>query len=77
MESRVTVRLVTFLSAIHNCCLYYLIDIDECKSGAHQCTQICTNNNGSYTCSCNNGYELSKDERTCTGEEINIICSQT
>lgn len=31
-------------------------DVDECASGVHRCAQLCTNLNGSYTCSCRDGF---------------------
>ena len=36
-----------------------MLDIDECDSGNGGCEQNCQNNIGSYTCSCNTGYEKS------------------
>ena len=42
-------------------------DIDECNNGTHNCSQMCTNTNGSFTCGCNNGYLLDLDEVTCNG----------
>ncbi|KAL0271000.1 UNVERIFIED_CONTAM: hypothetical protein PYX00_008246 [Menopon gallinae] len=36
------------------------VDIDECATGAHRCSQICTNFNGSYSCSCREGFTLSE-----------------
>ena len=42
-------------------------DIDECNNGTHNCSQICTNTNGSFTCGCKNGYQLDTDEVTCNG----------
>ena len=37
----------------------HTIDIDECSFGIHSCHQsaVCENNDGSYTCSCRNGFE--------------------
>lgn len=35
------------------------LDVDECATGIHHCSQICTNLNGSYQCSCEEGFELS------------------
>ncbi|XP_044762088.1 low-density lipoprotein receptor-related protein 2 [Coccinella septempunctata] len=35
------------------------LDVDECATGIHHCSQICTNINGSYECSCEDGFELS------------------
>ena len=34
------------------------IDIDECQSELHECNQLCENTIGSYSCSCNPGFEL-------------------
>ena len=42
-------------------------DIDECGDGTHNCSQTCTNTNGSFTCGCNDGYLLDLDEVTCNG----------
>ena len=34
------------------------VDINECTSGTHLCEQTCTNNVGSYACSCDSDYYL-------------------
>ena len=44
-----------------------VIDTDECVSGEHDCDQNCHNNDGSYTCTCEDGYTLSNDGKTCDG----------
>ena len=38
--------------------LFIYADIDECTRGTHQCDMnaTCTDNIGSYDCSCNTGY---------------------
>ncbi|KFM82299.1 Low-density lipoprotein receptor-related protein 2, partial [Stegodyphus mimosarum] len=33
------------------------IDIDECANFGHNCSQICINLEGTYQCSCHNGYQ--------------------
>lgn len=48
------------------CCVYDT-DVDECELGTHNCDQECTNTVGSFTCSCNTGFELDSDGHTCTG----------
>ena len=51
-----------------NCALNYLIlDIDECRTGEHNCQQLCNNLPGTYNCSCNTGFTLNYDSRTCRG----------
>ena len=48
-----------------------LSDIDECEGVNHDCddeTSTCTNVVGSFSCTCNEGYEESlSQERTCVG----------
>ncbi|XP_053372974.1 uncharacterized protein LOC123561094 [Mercenaria mercenaria] len=43
-------------------------DIDECTTSSNPCTErlrtVCINNNGSYTCQCDEGFELD-DAETC------------
>ena len=46
--------------------MFGFLDIDECME-YNDCHQICTNTNGSYECSCNPGFMLMNDNRTCTG----------
>ncbi|MCH9664554.1 MAG: hypothetical protein K0U41_01755 [Gammaproteobacteria bacterium] len=43
------------------------VDIDECSLNANLCHQICTNTDGSYTCECNEGYQLMDDGFNCEG----------
>ena len=37
---------------------FFFLDIDECAAGTHNCNTntFCTNNEGSYNCTCNPGY---------------------
>ena len=41
-------------------------DINECDN-VDSCSQVCHNFAGGYNCSCNNGYKLISDGRTCEG----------
>jgi len=43
-------------------------DIDECRLG--YCTHFCNNSDGSFACSCQDGYALEDDSRTCAGKII-------
>ena len=42
-------------------------DINECTEGIDDCSQICTDTDGSYICSCAPGYLLTNDSRGCDG----------
>ena len=44
----------------------FIADINECSTRTHNCAQRCTNTAGSYTCSCNSGYRLAANGRSCT-----------
>lgn len=46
----------------------YFTDIDECTTKTHKChiNAICANNNGSYDCTCRNGY--TGDGFSCKGK---------
>ena len=46
------------------------VDIDECASSP--CEHTCTNTPGSFVCSCNDGYVLNSDGRTCTGKTFSV-----
>ena len=41
-------------------------DINECQSSNGGCGQVCVNQPGSYQCSCNSGYTLDGNGRTCS-----------
>ncbi len=63
-ESRPCSMLVVLISI-----LFYVIDVNECLEASSVCDQLCTNNIGSFTCSCNTGYQLSdSDYKTCFGK---------
>ena len=51
----------------------HVIDINECARGTHNCQQRCNNTVGSYDCSCNSGYSLSSNGRTCNGQSSQVI----
>lgn len=46
-------------------------DINECN-GVNGCQQLCTNTEGSYTCSCSEGFDLAEDGKRCNGIEYHI-----
>ena len=50
-------------------------DVNECLSNNGGCAQICTNTVGSFTCSCNTGYSLGADTRSCVGKRSQLMKS--
>ena len=48
--------------------LYCTSDIHECDDGTNGCEHNCTNNEGSFTCSCMSGFRLDENGKNCTGE---------
>jgi len=40
-------------------------DIDECELGVSHCAQGCRNLRGSYACTCEPGYQLGIDRKSC------------
>lgn len=53
------------------CCIvtYLFVDVDECANNTGGCEhELCSNNDGSFTCSCRNGYRLDSNGRSCIGK---------
>ena len=50
------------------------IDINECLSNMDNCSQVCTNTEGGFTCSCRDGYTLGEDGTSCEGAYLLEIC---
>ena len=55
-------------SSGHTC-----MDVNECHANIHGCTHKCHNALGFYNCSCNSGYALGLDGRSCNGKKAIII----
>ena len=53
---------------------FYSTDIDECSLEIDNCTQICLDTQGSYSCSCRDGYTLDSDGRDCNGTFTDTSC---
>ena len=48
----------------------YSSDDDECATVSGGCDHVCSNTNGSFTCSCHPGYFLDSDGKTCRGRPL-------
>ena len=55
--------------------LLYYSDVNECNENIDGCDHLCSNNIGSYTCLCRDGYRLASDGHTCNG--IIVACNET
>ena len=51
----------------------YISDIDECTRGISGCEHKCINSIGSFKCSCNKGYHLAIDAKSCSGNTFHWI----
>ena len=49
--------------------LYTDANVNECATDNGGCAHICTDTEGSFTCSCNSGFELASNGLSCNGEE--------
>ncbi|XP_071954227.1 uncharacterized protein [Antedon mediterranea] len=47
----------------------HCLNVNECTNTTHMCSDVCIDTDGSYNCSCGDGYALSADLRNC--EDIN------
>lgn len=56
-------------------CSHNYPDVDECLSDNGGCDHNCTDSDGSYTCSCNNGYQLNSDGHKCDGKQAFVIAT--
>ena len=48
-------------------------DIDECITNNGGCEQVCINTDGSFYCSCNDGFSLNANGTTCDGKKSNTV----
>ena len=54
--------------------MYEFIDVDECQTDNGGCNQTCTNNHGSYECSCDIGYTIA-NITDCQGKHLANLLS--
>ena len=45
----------------------------ECQDGLHNCSQVCVELQGQFSCACYDGYELLEDGVSCKGIVVNYI----
>ena len=57
-------------TALTDCNNNYCVDINECLVNDGGCEQKCHNSEGSFSCSCNDGYAIAANGFDCTGIKI-------
>ncbi|XP_078506526.1 complement C1r subcomponent-like [Lissotriton helveticus] len=55
---------------------YTAVDIDECAFRNGRCSQFCHNYPGGFSCSCDVGYFLKEDNRTCEEQVVSCMTPQ-
>ena len=53
---------------IFDCLIKIFLDTDECSENNGGCQHVCNNTEGSFACSCNEGYVLAEDRLSCNSE---------
>ena len=67
MRNTIVLRYSWYNQCVYSLWLYIMIsDINECYLDRSICDQICTDTEGSYECSCNDGF--TKDGASCIGK---------
>jgi len=61
----------TYINCFNKILICKSTDTNECK--ANICSQKCTNSEGSYTCSCYDGYTLNGDKSSCDGKLLSYL----
>ena len=52
---------------------YFVVDIDECEQESSGCSQGCRNTDGSFICTCDEGYQVHDDDpKFCIGMTVSI-----
>ena len=47
-----------------------ILDINECGQNNGGCDRFCNNTEGSFFCTCGDGYNLNEDGRQCDGKNL-------
>uniref|UniRef100_A0A1A9WNS1 Metalloendopeptidase n=1 Tax=Glossina brevipalpis TaxID=37001 RepID=A0A1A9WNS1_9MUSC len=55
----------------------FMVEVDECKLGTHNCQQKCRNTLGSYRCTCLPDYTLLTDGRSCVKNPCSSVINAT
>ena len=67
IPTQTVLRFLLVMNMICHFVCILAIDIDECAERIANCSHLCTNTMGSYSCYCNNGYRLAADNHQCDG----------
>lgn len=53
-------------------CASFLLDIDECSVNKGGCQHNCINTPGSFVCTCDDGYYLDANKKSCQGKDASV-----
>ena len=48
--------------------LSWFSDINECEEALDNCSHVCGNDQGGFSCQCHSGYKLNEDNTNCTSD---------
>ncbi len=55
-------------------CLYLMLDIDECSLKTDNCSEVCNNIEGGFTCGCySHGFEVVVSDQPCMGKLFVVL----
>ena len=49
------------------------LDVDECATNNGGCNHTCANKQGTFQCSCDAGYSLDANNKTCSGNVLYVF----
>ena len=53
--------------------VYFVVDINECEQESSGCSQGCRNTDGSFICTCDEGYQVhDNDPKFCIGMTVSM-----
>ena len=70
------VGILTFLIKMYLVCFLcasFLLDIDECSVNKGGCQHNCINTPGSFVCTCDDGYYLDANKKSCQGKDASTL----
>ena len=58
---------------MYSVCEVIVVDINECNNSSSPCAEVCTNIDGSYTCSCSDNTRTVTADGDCVGNVTPLL----